>query len=245
MGMFHLLQFMILIHTGFGGIPLHYEVRTESVDRNGKQHRKREVDTRTNDERYLEEFNVIPKQKQYHGYSPEVPNFQVRKLSESINYPRFLNIPPPLTHPQFLNNHLHSYLPRHHTEKYNHFQGPQSPPHDPFSANVPYFLDPPYVSNPSFPSTVILYHQSASLNNNLQPQFFTPTPNPPPILFSPKLPPYTPSPKPTASPPKLYKYHRSVPHYLPSTQYQHPIPVYHSTHQNLNPEEKQKRSSFL
>ena len=72
--MFHPLLFVILLHSGCGGIPLHYEVSEESGD----------------NEKYLEEFNVITKQKQYHAYSPEVPNIQVRKLSESAGRYFFL-----------------------------------------------------------------------------------------------------------------------------------------------------------
>ena len=87
-----LLQLVILLQICCSSeMSFRYEVRPGLLERNGMRPRKREARLYRNPlqyseqyQRYLDEFNRITQQKQYnHHQSPVVPNFQVRKISET------------------------------------------------------------------------------------------------------------------------------------------------------------------
>jgi hypothetical protein len=177
--------------------------------------------------------------------SPTHAPFSLQKHSDfdsSLEYAQFSKIPPPMPYPQFLNIHKQInksptqapyHLGQHQRNPLSAYHPSQAPHHSPLyatSTKAPYAYQSTYAGPTAFPSTATPYHHPTY--PPIQ-HYNTGTTQSP--AYSPKLPSYIPNPTPTPSPSNSYQRYPSVPQYLPSINYQQPIPVYHSTQQNVNP----------
>ena len=217
-------------------------------DSSGMRPRKRETRLSLSEDqhqRYLAQYNQITRDQ---SYSPEVPRFQVRKLSDtsdqyygytvkrltvtptpsaevirhpdhsSLEYPRYYNVPPPLNFPPILNIPSSTNISPTSPPFHMRYHHPGIPHHP-----LPY---PPYspvsiVPPPVHPSPT----PSPSSLSTTTATYHSPRPSLPPqhqlssnTVYPPTLSPYIPPPHPTTPPPVLHKQHIFIPEYLPASR---------------------------